>query len=76
MVSRWASRRRALQNSPDARTSTRPVWMASDTHSPPPICFDPLLFDFRQLSKKYLALPLCTMSNNVPAATRTIMMTT
>ena len=36
----------------------------------------PLLLDFRQLSKKYFALPLCTMSNSVPAATRTIMTTT
>ena len=50
--------------------------MAIDTSSPPPTCFDPLLFDLRQFSKKYLALPLCTTSNSVPAATRTIMTTT
>src|SRR3990172_7097027 len=76
MVSRWAIRRRALQNSADVRTSTRPVWMASDANSPPPTCRDPLFFDFRQLSKKYLALPLCTMSYSVPITTRMIMMTT
>src|SRR5947208_3436668 len=32
-------------------------------------------FDLRQLAKKYLAMPLCTMSNSVPAATTPIMMT-
>ena len=74
MVSRCAIRRRALQNSPDASTSTTAVWMAIDSNSPPPTCCA-LLFDLRQLSKKYLALPLCTMSNSVPAATRTIIRT-
>src|SRR5262245_26740244 len=76
MVSRWATRRRALQNSPDASTSTRAVWTAIDASSPPPTCLDPLLLDLRQWSKKYLALPLWTMSNSVPAATNAIMMTT
>src|SRR5512143_2514498 len=76
MVRRWASRRRGLQNSPEVRTSTRPVRTASDTISPPPIVFDPLLFEFRQLAKKYVALPLCATSNNVPATTRKIMVAT
>src|SRR3970282_1931622 len=58
MVSRWATRRRALQNSPDARKSTRPVLMAIDANSPPPIAFDPLVFDFRQIIKKILRAPL------------------
>ena len=33
-------------------------------------------FDLRQLSKKYLALPLCTTSNSVPAITARIITTT
>src|SRR5207253_628976 len=60
------------QNSPEASTSTRPVLTATAIISPPSTAFA-LLFDFRQLLKKYLALPLCTMSNSVPAATRTTM---
>ena len=75
MVSRWATRRRALQNSPDARTSTTAVWTAIDANSPPLSSLRALAFERRQLSKKYRALPLCTMSSSVPAATRTIMAT-
>jgi hypothetical protein len=73
MVSRWATRRRALQNSPDASTSITAVLTAMDASSPPSSCL-PLVF--RQLSKKYRALPLCTTSNSVPAATSTAMSTT
>src|SRR5688572_10803725 len=73
MVSRCATRRRALQNSPEASTSTTAVWTAIDTSSPPPSRREALPFDLRQLSKKYFALPLCTTSNSVPAATRTSM---
>src|SRR5687768_2075081 len=74
IVSRWATRRRALQNSPDARTSTTAAWTAIEASSPLRNFLESLLL--RQFWKKYFALPLCTMSKSVPAATSTIMRTT
>ena len=56
IVRRWAILRRAVQNSADVSTSTHRVRTARDTISPPPTCFDPVLFELRQLAKKYLAL--------------------
>ncbi len=41
-------RRRTLQNSPDARTSTTPVLIASETMSPPPMLFRPRALERRQ----------------------------
>ena len=76
MVRRWAILRRAVQNSADVSTSTNSVRIARDTISPPPTCFEPLFFDWRQLSKKYLALPLWMTSNRVPATTRIAITTT
>ena len=67
-------RRRGLQNSPEASTSTTAVCTAIETSSPPPTGCAP--FALRMFWKKYLALPLCTTSNSVPATTRTIMTTT
>ena len=69
MVNRCATRRRMLQNSPEASTSEHSVRSASDAISPPPIRLDPRLPARRQLSKKYRALRLCTTSNRVPANT-------
>ena len=71
MVRRWATLRRAVQNSAEVATSTQSVRIASETSSPPPTRLDPLFVALRQLSKKYLALPLWMTSYRVPAATRT-----
>ena len=67
-------RRRGLQNSPEASTSTtagldgdRDEFAAADRLR---------ALGLAQLAKKYFALPLCTTSNSVPAATRMIMTTT
>ena len=68
MPSRCATRRFWLQNSPEASTSTTAVCTAIETSSPPPIS-RPLSFDLRMLAKKYLALPLWTMSKSVPRTT-------
>src|SRR5262245_61070645 len=73
---RWAILRRALQNSPDVRTSTTAVWTASEAISPRPTCRTALFFALRQWSKKYLALFLCTMSTSVPPTTSAIMIMT
>jgi hypothetical protein len=65
IVSRWATRRLGLQNSPDARTSTTAVWTAI---VPRPTGL-PVSRDLRQFAKKYFALPLWAMSNSTPVIT-------
>ena len=65
-------RRRVLQNSPEASTSTTAV-LTRDRHQLAAADLLPCSLTFASCSKKYFALPLCTMSNSVPAATRTIM---
>ena len=61
-------RRRGLQNSPEARTSTTTVLTAIEATS----TGAPLPRVLRQLAKKYVALPLWTTSRSVPAMTARI----
>ena len=62
-------RRRILQNSPEASTSTTPVLIAIDTISPPLTGCDALALVLRQWAKKYFALPLWIVSNRTPTTT-------
>ena len=73
MPSRWAIRRRGLQNSADVSTSAMPVWMAMPIFSPPETGLAAPRWALRIFSKKNLALPLCTMSNSVPSTTNATM---
>src|SRR3974390_3106976 len=57
-------------------TSTTAVCTAMDIISPPPTCCFAFFLEFRQLSKKYLALLLWTMSTIVPTTTKRAITTT
>ncbi len=73
MVSRWASRRRWLQNSPEVSTSTARVLTAMATFSPPDTVRVACLLAFSAFLKKYSALFLWSVSRIVPPATRMTM---
>ncbi len=72
IVSRCASRRFGLQNSPEASTSTITVLTAIDAVS----TGLPWPRVLRDLAKKYVALPLWIMSSSVPTITASTISTT